>query len=105
MAKVQPPQVLTANRLRTGDVVYWRHGGWVGQFAEAEILIGRLEAESALANARQFVSDRIVVNPYLFPVAIEDGRLEPVEERELIRAAGPTVRGDTGKQAQHPRHV
>ena len=104
MARVQPPQVLTANRLRSGEVVYWRHSGWVEQFAEAEIFMKPADAELALTHARQFVADRTVVNPYLFPVEIGDG-LQPVEEREIIRAAGPTVRADTGKQAQHARHV
>jgi len=30
-----------------------------------------------------------------------EGRVRPVEERELIRAAGPTIRRDVGKQARH----
>jgi Protein of unknown function (DUF2849) len=104
MAKAQPPQILTANRLRTGAVVYWQRGGWVERLTEADVFFGSVEADDALAQARQFVTDRVVVNPYLFAVAIGDGESRPIEEREIIRAAGPTVRTDTGKQA-HPRHV
>ena len=36
---------------------------------------------------------------YLFDVRLVRGRVEPVKERELIRAMGPTVRPDLGKQA------
>jgi hypothetical protein len=104
MAKAQPPQILTANRLRTGDVVYWQRGSWVERLAEADIFLRSAEADDALAEARQFVIDRLVVNPYLFAVNIGDSERHPIEEREIIRAAGPTVRTDTGKQA-HPRHV
>jgi hypothetical protein len=41
------------------------------------------------------------VNPYLFEVREEAGGIGPVEEREVIRSAGPTIRRDLGKQANH----
>ena len=91
-------QMLTANRLVDGDVVYWRAGGWVQAFAEGEVL--STGAEDALAAARDFVSGNVVVNPYLFEVREDAGRIYPVKEREIIRAAGPTVRSDLGKQAK-----
>jgi hypothetical protein len=31
---------------------------------------------------------------------VQNGTIHPVKEREIIRAAGPTVRPDTGKQAE-----
>ena len=91
-------QMLTANRLVDGDVVYWRAGGWVQAFAEGDVLSSG--AEDALAAARKSVTGNVVVNPYLFEVRQEEGGITPVKEREIIRAAGPTVRGDLGKQAQ-----
>jgi hypothetical protein len=39
------------------------------------------------------------VAPYLFEVRVTDGVIKPVKEREIIRAAGPTVHPHTGKQA------
>jgi sulfite reductase (NADPH) hemoprotein beta-component len=105
MAKVQPPQALTANRLRTGDVLYWRGGDWIDSFADAEVFREPAEAETALKAAQQFVADRIVVNPYLFPVRVEADGAHPVEEREIIRAAGPSIHPDLGKQAVEARHV
>ena len=37
--------------------------------------------------------------PYLFDVRVKNGAIEPVKERERIRAAGPTVHPDLGKQS------
>lgn len=93
------PQVLTANRLRDGDVVYWREGAWVEAFAQAQVL--DVQADAALARAGADVRARLVVNPYLFPVRVEGGRVRAVEEREIVRSEGPSVRRDLGKQAAH----
>lgn len=92
-------QVLTANRLGHGDVVYWnvKHG-WVPSLAQADVF-EVAEARTALEAAAEWVRRREVVNPYLFAVRTEDGAIAPVKAREVIRAAGPTVRRDLGKQA------
>ena len=92
-------QILTANRLRDGEVVYWRDGQWVSSLAGAEALQNNADAETALKAADAFVKGRIVVNPYLFEVRRDAKGLRPVKEREIIRAAGPTVRHDLGKQS------
>lgn len=105
MAKVTLPKALTANRLRTGDVVYWLGGAWVDTFAQAEIFADPALADTALKAAGLDVAARVVVNPYLFPVRVEPDGAQPIEERELIRAAGPSIRHDVGKQAHEPRHV
>ena len=93
------PQVLTANRLTRGEVVYWNGTqGWVLGLADAEILADDA-AEGALKGAAEYVRKREVVNPYLFDVRVERGVPKPVKMREMIRAAGPSVRRDLGKQA------
>jgi hypothetical protein len=93
------PQVLTANLLRRGEVVYWhRAKGWVTRLDEAEILPDA-EAEAALQGAASSVEMREVVAPYLFEVRVAGGAPVPVKTREAIRAAGPSVRPDLGKQA------
>jgi hypothetical protein len=94
-------QILTANRLRDGDVVYWGAGKWLTGLAEAEVFLEAAQADAALAAAGGSVSDRLVVNPYLFAVRRDADAVRPVEEREIIRAAGPTIRHDLGKQASH----
>ena len=99
MAATPALQVLTANRLRDGDVVYWQNGAWVDHFRDATVFNAKAEADAALAAAQGFVKNRIVVNPYLFGVRDEDGRLRAIEEREIVRSEGPSVRRDLGKQA------
>lgn len=100
MAKVQDPQMLTANRLRDGDVLYWKGGDWVLTLAGADVFADPKDADAALAAAGRYVKDNVVVAPYLFDVKVADGVIKPVKEREIIRAKGPTVRGE-GKQAEH----
>ena len=91
--------MLTANRLKDGDVLYWKSGGWVLRLAEGDVFAEEKAAEAALASAQADVTGNKVVAPYLFEVRLENGVIRPVKEREIIRAAGPTIRTDTGKQA------
>jgi hypothetical protein len=93
-------QMLTANRLGDGTVLYWKGQGWVLYLAEGDVFTAQPAAEAALAAARQDVAANRVVAPYLFEVRVQNGTIHPVKEREIIRAAGPTVRPDTGKQAE-----
>ncbi len=95
-------KVLTANRLRSGDVLYWKVGGWTGSLIDAEVFADDIAAEAALAAAQASVAANQVVTPYLFEVRETSSGIVPVKEREIIRAAGPTVHPHTGKQAgQH----
>ena len=98
MAKVQDPQMITANRLRDGEVLYWKGGDWVLALAEGEVFADAKAADTALEAAMKYVTGNEVVNPYLFDVRVAGGVITPVKEREIIRAKGPTVRGE-GKQA------
>ena len=94
-------KVVTANRLDDGDVVYLTATGewsaWLDDSGPAETP----EEEAALLeSAEQAVRGRLVVDPYLMPVEHDEGRLRPLSQREIIRAAGPSVRLDLGKQAE-----
>ena len=99
MAKPADPQMLTANRLVDGDVLYWKSGDWVLALNEGDVFQDAKTADAALAAAQKYVSENRVVNPYLFDVKTDARGIHPVKEREIIRAAGPTVRDDLGKQA------
>ncbi|MEJ0028182.1 MAG: DUF2849 domain-containing protein [Rhizomicrobium sp.] len=101
MSKVQNPQMLTANRLVDGDVLYWKGGDWVLTLVEGDVFADPKDADAALAAAQKYVTGNVVVAPYLFEVKRNGGGVTPVKEREVIRAAGPTVRHDLGKQATH----
>jgi hypothetical protein len=95
------PQMLTANRLRDGEVVWWARGEWVVALKDGEVFADQAAADIALKAADAFVQKNIVVNPYLFDVRVDGGKLRPVKERELIRAGGPSVHENLGKQADH----
>jgi hypothetical protein len=91
-------QMLTANRLVDGDVLYRKGAGWVLALADGDVY-DEAAAAAALAAAQAEAGLNTFVSPYLFEVRISDGVIIPVKEREIIRAAGPTVRSDLGKQA------
>src|SRR2546423_14010524 len=92
-------QMLTANRLRDGDVLYRKGAGWVLTLAEGEVYPDQASADAALAAANTELARNEFVAPYLFEVREVNGKIKPVKEREIIRAAGPTVHPHTGKQA------
>ena len=92
-------QMLTANRLRDGDVLYRKGDGWVLMLADGEVYREQASADAALASATAELAQNEFVAPYLFEVREVGGRIQPVKEREIIRAAGPTVHPHTGKQA------
>jgi hypothetical protein len=92
-------QMLTANRLKDGDVLYRKGDGWVLFLAQGDVYPDAAAADAALAAAQGELVRNEFVAPYLFEVTLEGGKIRPVKEREIIRAAGPTVHPHTGKQA------
>ena len=96
-------KVLTANSLIDGDAVWFADDrSWSGTIDAAEIAHdeageARLAEIAAAAIARCEVVDVNIID-----VQLVDGGIEPVRLREKIRAAGPTVRLDLGKQAELP---
>ncbi|GAB5470972.1 MAG: hypothetical protein Kilf2KO_40020 [Rhodospirillales bacterium] len=89
------PQVLTANCLLSGAIVYLsQQGCWIGDLERARIAetpedLAELQVLAAQAEAQQ-----LVVSSYLVPVAIEAGHARPLGQREIVRAGGPTVGTD-----------
>ncbi len=98
-------KAITANRLRDGEVIFLAPGtgssaGWVERLEDAALFEEDAAAEAALAAARaQAEGERFAVDVYAFDLRIADGQRVPVKTRERIRALGPTVRIDLGKQA------
>lgn len=93
-------QILTANRLGDGAVVYLAPDGqWVEAPGKALAISSPEAARAAEAVGLQAEAVRLVVGSYLMDVVTEAGVLRPKSMRERIRAAGPSVRLDLGKQA------
>ena len=93
--------VITANRLADGVVVFQTaEAGWSEDFNRAAVLPDAEATKAALARAAEDVTGNLVVDAYSFAVEIRNGHVAPKALREAIRAAGPTIRRDLGKQAE-----
>lgn len=90
---------LTANRLSDGAVVYLTEAGsWSEDLQQAAVAADGAREDALTAQANQAIDRCEIVDPYLFPVASRDGRLETDSQRERIRAAGPTVAAGAEQQ-------
>jgi len=94
-------QALTANLLHSGDVVYWScNGEWSTKLQDAAIAATADEIAAYEAKVAEEEVGNAVVAPYLFEIEQdEDGTIRAISQREIIRAAGPTIRLDLGKQS------
>lgn len=91
-------QMVTANRLTDGLVVYLaKNGDWATAFSEAVVLADDTEAETAMATANEAAKQQKIVGPYLIDVLLEGSTPKPTSTRERIRAdRKPTVIADVG---------
>ena len=89
------PQILTANRLLDGEVVYRTGNDWCASIDDADVFA--LPAQAGEAQILAATETHYVVDPYLFEVRMPERH--PITEREVIRSKGPSVRDDLGKQA------
>ncbi len=95
-------QVVTANRLSDGFVVYFTaREDWSERLDDCLSADGQDAAEALLARARAQAADGRVIGPYLIKVSREDGRPMPLGRREIIRTTGPSVGTDLNQGADH----
>ena len=86
------PNVITANRLTDGVVVYLASDGeWSEQIANARVADTEEETKALEAEADNAVRERRVVGAYVMPIALRDGAIDPLSVRERIRAAHRTT--------------
>jgi sulfite reductase (NADPH) hemoprotein beta-component len=84
-------QVVTANRLGDGRVVFLADGyRWVEEIGLARVSETDEAAKALLAIAEKAAADRIIVAPYLIDVSAEGERVMPTRYREILRALGPS---------------
>jgi hypothetical protein len=89
------PQMIIANRLRDGAVVFLAPGeSWELAIAAGTVIDDQEEATRLFAVAKRHETECRVVDPTLIEVEIKDGAPRPTAIREAIRAFGPTVRTD-----------
>lgn len=91
---------ISANRLRDGAVIFLAGPDWVEDLAGAQVFPDKAGADAALeSRAKADAARNLLVDPIAFEIRNEGGRVEAAHIREAIRAKGPSVRPDLGKQA------
>ena len=86
------PNVVTANRLTDGIVVYLApDGSWTEEITRARLAETEDETKALEAQAAEDVKARKVVAVYPMEVALHDGAVDPLSVRERIRAAHRTT--------------
>ncbi len=100
MEKTVALQMVTANRIGDGTVVYLtRVGGWSERIADGEVSRSDEERDDLMAVAQATAEIPAVVEPYVIDVVEDGGVVRPVRYREAIRAQGPTIHPAFGQQA------
>ena len=94
MTKAPHPQIVTANHLLDGDVIYLTEAlDWTRQITAAAVAHDALRAQTLLDEAQSRPHE--AVGPYLAPVTLDpQGRAAPLHFRELYRTTGPTFLRD-----------
>ena len=88
-ADLETFQVVTANRLGSGAIVYLnKDTGWVPSIGEATVA-SEDKIDALMKKAEADVAANVVVEAY--PIEIT-GNHEPLSARERIRAQGPSIR-------------
>ena len=100
MNTIEKGQVMTANRLRDGDVVFLtRSGAWSEKIDDAVLALEPLAIAALEARAADDVEATLITGQYLFDAERLEGKIRALHIRERMRTLGPTVRLDLGKQA------
>jgi hypothetical protein len=89
------PQMIIANRLRDGAVVFLGPDEtWEPAIGAGRLIDNDADAAVLMAVAKRHEVECQVIDPQLIDVEVKDGKPRPTAIREAIRAFGPTVRTD-----------
>lgn len=84
-------QVITANRLRDGIVIYLQahgdHHHWCENIRDASVFDAG-DVDALLIQAARDVRENRIVDPYAIGVSADH---TPLTQREAVRAGGPTI--------------
>ena len=93
-------KILTANRLTDGIAVWYADGGWAETVGRADLAHDKAAEDRLEAIGAKAYAANEVVDVNLIDAEVINGVVQPVRLRDKIRAAGPTIREDLGKQAE-----
>lgn len=88
-------QIVTANRLTDGRVVFRTAAGRWSETLAAAVLLEDAAVATALAESAGDVAARRIVEPYAVEVSVTATGPLPRTMRERIRAGGPTAGSET----------
>ncbi len=94
-------QIITANSLGDGRVVFQTPTGWSHDIGMADVLDSAGALEIALVRANLAAAQNRVVEPYAVDVKRGPAGIVPVKLRERIRAEGPTTGNSRHKDSAH----
>jgi hypothetical protein len=91
MAKLKGTHhVVTASFTESGAPAYLTsHGDWSSDLQHAHVIDSEERANEILGAA--LTQERLVSDPYTIMINRQEGRSQPLSQREAIRAAGPTT--------------
>ncbi len=82
--------VVSANLVQSGAPAWRRRdGSWSTDLQDAHPAAIEAERDAMLAEAAR--EEKVVCDPYAFPVRLAGTTIDPLTAREEIRAKGPTV--------------
>ncbi len=104
MPELKHPQILLASDLRDGEALFLGAEGWERDIRRARVAGTKGDADALEAFGASEIAANRVVDVYLADVEIDArGVPTPLHYREKMRAKGPSVRLDLGKQAAGAR--
>lgn len=101
MSNTEKGQVMSANRLRDGEVVFLtRTNTWSEKIDDAALALEPQAAAALEARAVIDVQATLITGQYLVDAERVNSSIRATHIKERIRTLGPTVRKDLGKQAE-----
>lgn len=96
-------KILTGNRLRSGETVYYTPAGeWSPYVSQAKVATTPEEADALAAIGKAAYAANLIIDVAVVD-AVDGGEAKPSHIREIIRASGPTVRTDLNKPTAPPQ--
>ncbi|MBY8917239.1 DUF2849 domain-containing protein [Nitratireductor sp. L1-7-SE] len=95
-------KIVAANRLTDGETVWLGAGDrWVDTIDAAHVARDPEDEARIAAAGNLALAANIVIDVSLVDVEIVEGRILPRRLRERIRAGGPSIHPEIGKQARN----
>ena len=99
--KIKGPQLIIANRLDDGRVVFMtENGNWTADASRAAIADTPEGVENLETKASISEKNNLVVDPTAVPASADNGAF-PAHMKQAMQAKGPSVRPDLGYQVSH----